>query len=741
VTINPSPASSRDDRSAPGQAVTPAHDDQHDHDQHNPDDDGGHNDDRDHGQNLVDRHGHEDAAQRHHSHRHDHGHRHGHSHGHGGESGSAGERAERWGLAIGTIVCLVGGAAGAILETLFPTSALSQFPTAAYWPTWLILGLYLAAYVGGGWHTAWHALGDLVRGTVNIDLLMLIAAVGSAALGHWADGAALLFLFSLSHTLESYIMERTRRAITKLMDLAPEQALRLRAGASETVPISELMVGDRVLVHPGERIPCDGIIRVGTTSVDQSPMTGESMPVDKGPGEDVFAGTLNQQGVIELEVTRLARESTLSRMVTLVEQAQQERAGTQRFSEWFGARYAWFVIALATATFLVPWWLGEGSLVSQLQRAMTVLVVASPCAVVISIPAAILAAITSAARGGVLFKGGIALERTATLRAMAFDKTGTLTVGKPQVQAVLAAAGQSVESVLTQAASLEQHSEHPLAKAVVLAAQQRSLQFAAASDVQAVTGHGVTGLVDAKSLQLGKLVWLKAQALQLDPLLDQQIQEAQRSGATVIGLADQAQWLGALAITDTPRATVSVALQELRKLGLSKLVMLTGDARPVAAEMAGRWGLEFESDLLPHEKLERIHRIVESVGPTGMIGDGINDAPSLAAATVGFSLGGAGTDVAIETADVVLMTEDLRKLPYAVGLARYTQTIIWQNLTLAFGVMGCLLIATYLTRVPLPIAVLGHEGSTVLVILNGLRLLAFPRPAPWTGTTASGAEA
>jgi Zn2+/Cd2+-exporting ATPase len=623
-------------------------------------------------------------------------------------------------LVASTAVCLIAGLVGWTLDLLRapPADSLRLMAIVAYG----------TAYIAGGWHTLQHAWGDLREGRVNVDLLMLTAAAGSAALGEWPEGATLLFLFSLSNTLETVILGRMRRAVSDLMHLTPEDTVVLRDGVEHRVPVETLATGDTVLVHPGERFPADGIVRVGQTSVDQSPMTGESIPVDKEPGDAVFSGTLNQQGVIQVEVTRTGGESTLARMVQLVEQAQAQRAESQRFTEWFGERYTWFVLLLATATLLGSRWLVSEEWLDSAFRAMTVLVVASPCAVVISIPASILAAISSAARGGVLFKGGAALERAATLRAMAFDKTGTLTIGRPRVVNVMPSGGVDEAELLRVAAAVEAHSEHPLATAIVREAEARGVTWSNGEEITAVTAQGIEGRLKGELYRVGKFAWLDKPNLPADSALMAAIQEAATRGQTVIGVANEHRWLGAIGIADTLRSTAGECIAELRRLGLAEMVMLTGDAEPVAKDLAGRLGIGYGAALMPDEKLARIKSLRETVGPTGMIGDGMNDAPSLAAATVGFSLGGAGTDVALETADVVILADDLRRLPYAIALSRKTQQIIRQNLAFAFAVMLGLLITTYVWTLPLPLAVLGHEGSTVLVILNGLRLFAFPKP-------------
>lgn len=618
---------------------------------------------------------------------------------------------------------------GVIIDQLSPVRS----PEVSQWPIQRIASLtaFLIAFVAGGTHISGHALEDLRAGRVTIDFLMILAAIGAAAIGDWAEGAILLFLFSLSHALEHFVLGRTRRAIRALMQLTPDEALVWRDGKELTIPVDTLVIGDTVIVQPSARIPADGNITLGTTSVDQSPMTGESVPVDKQLDDPVFAGTLNLQGLVQIQVTRISSETTLARMVKLVEEAQSERAASEQFTDWFGQRYTWLVL---TGSMAILW---GGVLIlnepfaKAFYRAMTVLVVGSPCAVVISIPAAILSAITSAARGGVLFKGGSHLERAALLKTMAFDKTGTLTLGRPRLVDAVATAGISETDLICAGASLEKHSEHPLARAVVEAAISRGITVTEAESVNAVVGSGIEGIWQGKRLRAGKLSWFRDQGLALDADLSQKADSFLSAGKTVIGIGDETRVWGLLAVADALRPTAAAAIKELRELGLSPLVMLSGDHPKVAGQIAGELGMEFQGGLLPEDKLRFIETMRKEHGSIGMIGDGMNDAPSLAAADVGFSLGGAGTDVALETADIVLLADDLRRLPYAIALARRTQQIIRQNLILAFSVMGGLLVATMLTTLPLPLAVVGHEGSTVAVILNGLRLLAFPKPKPF----------
>lgn len=641
------------------------------------------------------------------------------------------EEAAHWTLFVGPAVCLVMLIVGVCLQSVSPVNELNT----ATWPPGRIAALtaFLIAFVAGGTQISGHAVEDLRSGRVTIDLLMILAAVGAAAIGDWAEGAILLFLFSLSHALEHFVLGRTRRAIRALMQLTPEEAVTLRNGQESLIAVGKLVIGDTVIVKPSERIPADGTVKLGQTSIDQSPMTGESIPVDKHVGDPVFAGTLNQQGLIQIEVTRISSETTLARMVKLVEEAQSERAISQQFTDWFGQTYTWVVLAGSMTVLWIGAFVLQEPFSIAFYRAMTVLVVASPCAVVISIPAAILSAITSAARGGVLFKGGTYLEQAALLRTMAFDKTGTLTMGHPRLVDIFPAAGITEGELLAAGAALEKHSEHPLARAIVEAALARGMTIREAESVEAVVGRGISGTWIGGRLRAGKMGWFVEDNIKFDDDFTQKAEALQMEGKTVICVGNESQVWGLLAVADTLRPTAAAAIAELRAIGISPLVMLSGDHPAVAKQIAGQLGMDFRGGLLPEDKLRIIESMRKEYGSVGMIGDGMNDAPSLAAANVGFSLGGAGTDVALETADIVLLADDLRRLPYAIALARRTQQIIRQNLILAFGMMGGLLIAAMVTKLPLPLAVMGHEGSTVAVILNGLRLFAFPKPKPLDG--------
>jgi Cd2+/Zn2+-exporting ATPase len=593
-----------------------------------------------------------------------------------------------------------------------------------------VLLLYGAAYFAGGFEATRRALEELRGGSLNVDLLMVLAAIGAATVGDWREGAILLFLFSLSNTLEGFVLGRTRRAISALMDLSPDEASVVRDGIETRVPVENLRRDEIVIVRPGERIAADGEVFSGQSTVDQSAMTGESVPIKKAAGDEVFAGTLNGSGALEIRVTKLASESTLSRIVRLVEEAQSEKAPAQRFTDWFGARYTFAVLAASALAIAIPITFFAVPFESAFYRAMTLLVVASPCAIVISIPAAIMAAIAGGARAGVLFKGGAHLETMAQVRAVAFDKTGTLTVGRPQLVGLAIAEGETEAGVLQLAASAESQSEHPLAKAIVEAAAQRGLSFETATETQALVGRGLQARVNGKLVFIGREKLWEERGVLPSPALQSAAKAFASAGQTTFFVGDEARVLGVLSVADALRESTQPALRALNELGIEHITMLTGDSESVAEKIAGALQMRYRAGLLPADKLDEIKNIQARYGTTVMIGDGINDAPSLAAADLGISLGAAGTDVALETADVVLMADDLRHLPHAIALARQTQRIILQNLIFAFGMMALLIYGTFFASLRLPLAVLGHEGSTVLVILNGLRLLAFrPRQA------------
>ncbi|MBT0779413.1 MULTISPECIES: heavy metal translocating P-type ATPase [Paracoccus] len=589
-------------------------------------------------------------------------------------------------------------------------------------------GLVLV-YLAGGLPTGWRALSELWRARVlDIDLLMIVAAIAAAIVGAPFEGAVLLTLFSISTTLEERALGRARRAIEALMALRPETALRKSTnGAVEEVPAEVLAVGDVVVLRPGARVPSDGVVVTGRGGIDEANITGESMPVSKEAGAQVFEATINLDGVLEVEVTRSVSDSTIARMIRLVTEAQAARAPSERFSEWFGQRYTVAVLAGAVIAFATFWWLG-GDWELALYRAATLLVAASPCAIVISVPAAILSALSAAARGGVLFKGGGALETLAEVDIFAFDKTGTLTTGRAEVTEIVALDGDEA-GFLSLLAGLEAHSEHHIAAAIRREADTRGLDPARIADVNARPGIGIEGC-DASGP-----VWAGNPYLARDmgAATDHPALQALADGAnSVVYLGRGATVLGAVSVADEARASSAGAIAALRDSGIRRIVMMTGDRRPVALRIGAELGLapdEIHAEMLPEDKV----RAVGDLAPTGcvaFVGDGVNDAAALARADVGIAMGVAGSEVALQAADVALLSEDMERLADAQRLSRRTSRVIRQNLTFAIGAMVVLVIGGLFFDLPLPLVVIGHEGGTVLVVLNGLRLLSDPIRRP-----------
>ena len=551
---------------------------------------------------------------------------------------------------------------------------------------------------------------------------MIVAALGAAALGQWTEGALLLVLFSLGHALEHVATDRARHAIEALADLAPKTALVLRDDAELEVPVEQLLRGDRVLVRPGQRVPADGVVLEGSSAVDQAAITGESMPVDKVIGSQVFAGTVNGDGLLEAEVSKLAQDSSLARMVQLVAEAQTEKSPTQRFVTGFEKVFVPLVLVGVVALIGVPLLMGL-PFAESFYRAMAVLVAASPCALAIATPSAVLSGVARAARGGVLIKGGVHLENLRALRAIAFDKTGTITTGRPSVTDVIALQGDDA-ALLSTAASLESRSSHPLAQAVVQAARSRSLRWPAADDVQAINGKGMRALVSGERVSIGSLRLFDSDGV--PDHVRQQVRRLEALGRTTMLVRRNGAFVGLLGLADTPRPGMRAVFARLASMGVRQTIMLTGDNEQVARAVAASVGItDVRAGLMPEEKVQIVDALVREHGQVAMVGDGVNDAPAMARATIGIAMGGAGTDVALETADVALMGDDLSRLPFAIALSRAAHTIIQQNLWVAFGVVALLIPATLFGWASMGIAVLIHEGATVLVVVNALRLLAY----------------
>ncbi len=608
------------------------------------------------------------------------------------------------------------------------------------WPGVVPLGFYVAAYVFGGWFTLMEAVGNLQRRRFQIDSLMLVAAVGAAFLGNWGEGALLLFLFSIGHSLEQYAMGRARRAIEALAKLAPETAGVRRGETIETVPVGDLAVGDIVVVKPNERIPSDGVVVAGESSVDQAPITGESAPVDKRAAPDktldfavagadcrVFAGTINGPGALEVRVARKASETTLARVVKMVAEAEAQKSPTQQFTSKFERIFVPSVL-VGVGLLMLAWVVIDEPFAVSFYRAMAVLVAASPCALAISVPSAVLSGVARAARGGLLVKGGAPLENLGALTAMAFDKTGTLTEGRPRVTDVAPADGVDERELLAVAVAVERLSDHPLAAAVVRDGGERLKDHPVpvATEVKSLTGQGVQATVGGKATVIGKPgLFETGSGPKPSDALWSEIKRLETGGRTVMVVRQGDRFLGAIGVMDTERAVARDVIRRLRQMGIKRLIMLSGDNQSVADAIAAKLDLtEAHGGLMPEDKVELIRKLQAEEGKVAMVGDGVNDAPALANATVGIAMGAAGSDVALETADVALMSDNLDHLPFAVGLSRQTSAIIKQNLWASLGMVAVLIPAT-IFGLKIGAAVIFHEGSTLLVVANALRLLAY----------------
>ena len=609
----------------------------------------------------------------------------------------------------------------------------------AEWQEWSVASwaLYGVSYAFGGWFGLRAGLESLRERTVDIDLLMILAALGALAIGAPFEGAMLLFLFSLSNVLQHVAIGRSRRAIEALMKLRPAAARVRRGDEWVEVPVEEVGACDVFLVTPGDRLPLDGVVVGGRSEVDQASLTGESVPVTKAPGDEVFGGTINGGGALEVRVTRPASESAIARMVAMVEDAQSQKAETQRLIDRFEQPYALGVIALTALAVVVPLVGWDEPFREAFYRAMTLMVAASPCALVISTPAAVLSAIAAAARSGVLFKGGATVEEAARVRAVAFDKTGTLTAGQtrltdavplPALSGVEGADGLDAADLIALAAPVQARSEHHLARATVREAEARGHAVAPAEAFVAVAGRGVEGVVDGRTVRVGnpghfegrEVAGLAAALAEVERLRGQA-----RTAVVVtetVGGAERA--LGVLAFADVLRPDAAAVVRQLKALGVEHVAMLTGDTAAVGEAVAAEAGVDaVYADLLPEAKVELIRELEREWGGVAMVGDGVNDAPALAAATLGVAMGGAGTDVALETADVVLMADDLGKLPYLLRLSRRTRRTLAVNIAISLGAIAVMVGTILGAGLALPLAVVGHEGSTVIVSLNGLRLL------------------
>ncbi len=603
-------------------------------------------------------------------------------------------------------------------------------------PETVVWGSYAVAYVFGGWYGAKASVKAVQEPAVEIDLLMILAALGALYIGAPFEGAMLLFLFSLSGVLEEYAIGRSRTAVRSLIELRPESAQVLEDGVERTRPIEDVEVGDVFVVRPGDRLPLDGVVESGRSSVDQSSLTGESVPVSKEPGDEVFGGTINETGSLEIRVTRESRESAISRLIHMVEEAQSKRAPTQQLIDRFEQPYVLGVFAMTALAIGIPYLLLEHPFEPTFYRSMTLMVAASPCAVIISTPAAVLSAISAGGRQGVLFKGGEHIETAGDVDAVAFDKTGTLTEGNTRLSEMSVRPGESIreDTLLALVAGVQARSEHHLAEATVEAANARGIEIPKATEFEAVVGKGVHAEIGGDTVHIGNRRYIdelngEAAITGLEDGLEaiKRLEAAGKTSVLVVRESD-GDWhvMGWLAFTDTIREDAADTIATLRELGVERIVMLTGDNERVAQYIADELGIDdVYAELLPEEKVEHVRRLQEEHEAVAMVGDGVNDAPALATADISIGMGGAGTDVALETADIVLMSDKLDRLPYAFALSRETRRTLYINFSVAFGAIAIMIVAILTAGIPLPVAVVGHEGSTVLVSLIGLRLLRF----------------
>ncbi len=603
---------------------------------------------------------------------------------------------------------------------------------------WLGLAMLLlpAAYIIGGYESAREGLTTLFQEKeLDVDLLMIVAALGAAALGIWKqeyhliiDGAILILIFAVSGALEGYVMSRTERSIRSLMSLTTDTARIIREGSEDMIPISELHMGDEILVKPGELIPTDGLILSGYSTVNQAAITGESLPVEKKEGDEVFAGTINGYGRLKLKLHKSPESSLIQRVIRLVEQAQTEAPPSQEWIEKFERGYARVIVLMGILLATLPPFLWGWDWDTTIYGALTFLVVASPCALMAAIMPTLLSGIANGAKQGILFKNGTQLEMIGKVSAIAFDKTGTLTTGILQVSAVVPAEDFTINDVLKAGATVESYSEHPIAKAIVQAATD--LDWVHDVELQAIPGQGIVGTLPAQHKQIivGNAAFVQGYVNHLPNNLQRVAQSLEAEGKTVVWVAQNspaaAIVLGIIAIADEVRTEAAAIINRLRKLGVVEIVMLTGDNQRTADHIAKAVGIEkVYAGLLPEDKLDVIRSLQKEYQIVAMVGDGINDAPALAQASVGIAMGGIGSDVALETADIVLMADKLEKIAVAINLGRRSHFIVQQNIAIALSFIGLLLIGNFLGNINLPIGVIGHEGSTVLVTLSGLRLL------------------
>ncbi|MBQ0139129.1 MAG: cadmium-translocating P-type ATPase [Kurthia sp.] len=585
-----------------------------------------------------------------------------------------------------------------------------------------VIIMFLAAYVIGGFAKAKEGITETIENkTLNVELLMILAAIGSALIGYWTEGAVLIFIFALSGALETYAMNKSHKEISALMDLQPEEATLLLAdGSTKKVPTTELKIGAKLLIKPGERLPVDGVILEGTSSIDEAAITGESIPVTKTVGDDVFASTVNMNGAFTIQMTKPNSETMVAKIIELVQSAQSEKSPSQQFIERFEGTYVKVVLSVVALMLFLPHFLFDWDWTTTFYRAMVLLVVASPCALVAAITPATLSAISNGARHGILFKGGLHIEHISSLRAIAFDKTGTLTQGKPVVTDFIVANENERLHLLAMIAGIESKSNHPLALSITNFAKEQGIYPLPKAQIEDIPGWGLKGTIDGITYKVGKPEFVGLE--HVEHFQKNIASQLTNEGKTVIFMAKDSEIIALVAMKDTVREQSKLAIKELNKMGIHT-IMLTGDNKNTAQVIAKEAGVEQAiAECLPETKVDHMKELLEKYKFVGMVGDGINDAPALATATTGIAMG-EGTDVALETADVILMKNDLSKIAYAVKLSQKMQRIIKQNIIFSITIIMLLVVSNFLQIVNLPLGVIGHEGSTILVILNGLRML------------------
>ena len=633
----------------------------------------------------------------------------------------------RYGRTVGAIasgvLAVAGFAVHSVLAGIESALAGESGGAAAATPS-TVIALYTASVLSGGWFIAPRAFYALKRLRPDMNLLMTIAVVGAAAIGAWFEAATVTFLFAVSLTLEAWSVGRARRAVEALLAIAPPTARILRADGTESeIPAADATVGMHAVVRPGERIPVDGAVRKGVSHIDQSPITGESVPVEKGPGAEVFAGTINGDGALEIEITRLAGETTLAQIIRMVGEAQSRRAPSEQWVDRFARIYTPVVLAAAVALAVIPPLFGMGTAGDWFYRSLVLLVIGCPCALVISTPVSIVASLAAAARNGVLVKGAAFIEIPAKVRGVALDKTGTLTEGRPKVVDIVPLSGHTARELLEAIGAMEARSDHPLGRAIQEFVSSRGISVTPASDVQAVQGRGMTGRIGDTQYWLGSHRYLEEME-QETPEVHDRLESMSSAGRTVVVIGNDEHVCGLVTLADAVRQESAAAVRDLKAAGAEHIVMLTGDNRATAERIARETGIsELQAELLPSDKVTAVEELVRRYGTVAMIGDGVNDAPAMGRATIGIAMGAAGSDAAIEAADVALMSDDLSKLAWLMRHSRRTLGVIRQNVVLSLGVKALFVILTIAGHATLWSAIAADMGVSLIVIANALRLL------------------